>query len=360
MGRRRRNARMTQQGTALLVALAVTVVLVSLALAINIKVRHAVDAGQRDVGRAVALQAASGALHAAMALLAEDRRTSRVDSLAETWADADKVSALAAVGAPEGLSLAVRIEDERARIQVNALVDFPRGQQVVPTQQRLWERFLALPAFDDLRQADVTPSMIVSALKDWLDRGDDDAVTGLGGAEKPYYASLPVPYACRNGPLQEVSELRLVRGIGSELIDGKGEISGIGEFLTVFASNEKSGAENAFDGRININTAPMPVLAALLPEEYQDLAQAITEFRQQVIADDMPDLFADPLWYRNAPGCQSLTVEPELITTASDHFRIHAVAEYGGVRTALTAVVERQTDSTSAKTAYRILMWQPS
>ena len=190
-----------QRGTALLVALAVTAVLVSVALAIHREVRRAVDAGQHQAAQTVAMAAASGAVHTAMAVLAEDKRTSRADSLAELWADTAKITALAAVGAPEGVGLALRIDDERARLQVNALVDFPGGQQVVPAQQRLWERLLSLAAFEKLRPADTTPGMIVAAIKDWLDRGDDDAVTGLGGAEDPYYASLPAPYDCRNGPV---------------------------------------------------------------------------------------------------------------------------------------------------------------
>ena len=349
-----------ERGTALLVALAVTVVLVSVALAIHLKVSQALDEGQRQAAHTVAAAAAEGAVHTAMAVLAEDKRTSRADSLAELWADTEKITALATAGAPEGVGLALRIDDARARLQINALVDFPQGQQVVAAQQRLWERLLSLPAFDDLRTPDTTPGMIVAAVKDWLDRGDDDAVTGLGGAEAPYYASLPVPYTCRNGPVPEVEELRLVRGISPGLIDGDGPQPGIGPLLTVYGMNEARGDQAAYDGRININTAPLPLLAALLPEEYEDLAQAILEFRQEVIANDTSDLLADPLWYRNAPGCQELTIEAELITTASDHFRIQAVAEYSGARAALTTVVLRQSDTTSGKTVCRILMWQPS
>ena len=157
-----------------------------------------------------------------------------------------------------------------------------------------------------------------------------------------------------------MAELRLVRGVGPQLIDGDGTQPGIGPLLTVHGMNEARGAASAYDGRININTAPLPLLMALLPEEYEDLAQAIVAFRQEVIADDTPELLADPLWYRNAPGCQELTIEADLITTASDHFRIQAVAEYGGVHAALTTVVQRQNDPASGKTGCRILMWQPS
>lgn len=352
--------RCRERGTALLVALAVTAVLVSVGLAINLEVQRAVTAGQHQLGQVVVSAAASGAVHTAMAVLAEDKRDSQADSLAELWADAEKITTLASIGLPEGVSLSLRIEDERARLQVNALVDFPQGVQIVPVQQRLWERLLFLAEYEDLREADVTPEMIVAAIKDWLDSGDDDAITGLGGAEAPYYTSLPTPYNCRNGPLMEVEELTLVKGIGRQLIDGDGEQPGIGPLLTAYGMNEARGSESAYDGRVNINTAPLPLMMALLPQEYEDLAQSIVEFRQQVIDDDTPDLLTDPMWYRNAPGCQDLTIEPELITTASDHFRIQATTEYNDVRTVLTAIVQRETDAASGGTGFRILMWQPS
>jgi general secretion pathway protein K len=353
-------ARPREKGTALLVALAVTAVLVSVALAINLEVQRGVDGGRHRLGQTIAAAAASGAVHTAMAVLAEDKRNSQADSLAELWADREKITALAAVGADGGVRLGLRIEDERARLQVNALVNFPRGMEIVPAQQRLWERLLSLTAYEELRDPDVTPEMITAAIKDWLDRGDDDAITGLGGAESPYYASLPTPYNCRNGPLLQVEELCLVRGVGRPLIDGDGQQPGIGPLLTVFGMNEIRGSGSAYDGRVNINTAPLPLMMALLPEEYEDLALSIVEFRQQVIDDDTADLLADPLWYRNAPGCQGLTIEPELMTTASDHFRIQATAEYNGVRSRLTAVVQRHTDAASGGTEFRILMWQPS
>ena len=353
-------ARPREKGTALLVALAVTAVLVSVALAINLEVQRAVDAGRHRLDQATASAAAAGAVHTAMAVLAEDKRTSQTDSLAELWADAEKLTALAAVGADEGVRLGLRIEDERARLQINALVDFPQGLQIVPAQQRLWERLLSLAPYEDLREADVTPEMIVAAVKDWLDHGDDDAITGLGGAEAPYYASLATPYNCRNGPLLGVEELRLVRGVGERLLDGDGQQPGIGPLLTAYGMSDIRGSASAYDGRLNINTAPLPLVMALLPEEYEDLAQSIVEFRQQVIDDDTVDLLADPLWYRNAPGCQDLTIEPDLITTVSDHFRIQATAEHNGVRARLTAVVQRQTDTASGGTGFRILMWQPS
>ena len=62
----------------------------------------------------------------------------------------------------------------------------------------------------------MTPD-IVAAIQDWRD--DDNTVTP-GGAEIEYYASLQPPSQPRNGPLQTVRELLMVRGVSRELLLG--------------------------------------------------------------------------------------------------------------------------------------------
>ena len=62
----------------------------------------------------------------------------------------------------------------------------------------------------------MTPD-IVAAIMDWRD--EDNAVSP-GGAESEYYMSLQPPYLARNGPLQTVRELFMVRGITTELLSG--------------------------------------------------------------------------------------------------------------------------------------------
>ena len=358
-GRLRRPERV-RRGTALLVALAVVALLMTLALGLNRKVQLAAEAVAAEADRTALYQGAVGAIHAAMALLAEDKRLGEADHLYEAWADPERLDPLAAQAAGDGIALSLRITDERSKIQVNALVDFPAGQQVNPEQQALWERFLALPAFDGLRGTEQPPAMIVSAMKDWLDRGDDDAITGLGGAEATHYAALPIPYGCRNGPMPGIDELALVAGMPPALFSGKADQPGIAPYVTVYGRVTDGPQAGAYDGRININTAALPVLTALVPEEHQDLAQAIYDYRQDAATWDNHDLFADPGWYRNAPGCQSLTIEAGLITTASDLFGIQARARRVDAQVTVFAVVERYPDTDSGQIRVRILSWQPS
>jgi DNA uptake protein ComE-like DNA-binding protein len=70
---------------------------------------------------------------------------------------------------------------------------------------------------DQLGKLQDMTSNIVAAIVDWRDA--DNEVTP-GGAEADYYMSLQPPYRPRNGPLQTIRELLMVRGISRELLLG--------------------------------------------------------------------------------------------------------------------------------------------
>ena len=62
----------------------------------------------------------------------------------------------------------------------------------------------------------MTPD-VAASIVDWR---DEDNVVTPGGAEAEYYTSLQPPYVPRNGPLQTVRELLMVRGVSRELLLG--------------------------------------------------------------------------------------------------------------------------------------------
>ena len=63
----------------------------------------------------------------------------------------------------------------------------------------------------DLLQVDsVDAATIVDSIEDWKDPLDDPHVSGT---ESDYYLGLPEPYVAKNGPLDHLSELLLIRGI---------------------------------------------------------------------------------------------------------------------------------------------------
>lgn len=84
---------------------------------------------------------------------------------------------------------------------------------------------------------------VTAAIEDWR---DEDDTPRPGGAERGEYERAGSPFIPSNAPLERLEELRRVRGITDSLAGS------IAPYVTVDG-----------DGRVNINTAPFPVLASL-------------------------------------------------------------------------------------------------
>ncbi len=343
------------RGIALLVTLTVLTVLVSVALALNRQMRTDAITG-RVIGDRLALRhMAEAGIQAGMAILVIDKKESAIDSIQENWADPDYIQeALAALNFDEG-QLELAIHDELGRIQVNALVKYPEGRQFNPLQHRLWVRFLEALSLGVEMYEGIEPATVVNPVKDWLDRGDDDAITGLSGAESDFYLDLDPPYSCRNGPVKHVHELELIKGITAELFSGTNAALGISHYLTVYGMTAAKAGAFTFEGKININTAELPVIAALLPAGHVDLAPAIVEYREETSEDQFLHDLSQPMWYKKVSGLRDVSIDPALITTSSDFFRIEATAVRNTVNVKVTAVIQREKIKKTGQWYCRIL-----
>jgi general secretion pathway protein K len=302
---------------------------------------------------------ASSGIHAAMALLAKDRAESNIDSFQEDWANSDKINDLLGDIPFDDGTLSVTIADEMGRIQINALVTFPDSRNFNDSQRLLLERYLNY--FKDENEEtpeDSQPPAIINSMKDWLDSGDDEAITGLSGAESSYYQDLSPSYSSRNGPITDINDLLLVKGITPELFYGSTEKPGLASSLTTYGMTPGAGTSFTFPGKINVNTAELPVLVAMLPSENVDMAQAFFDLRQEAATEkDAPDL-SDATWYKNIAGMSGINLDTNLITTASDIFRIVSVAQVNNAVLTVTAVVQRTKIAKTGKWACKVLSWQ--
>jgi general secretion pathway protein K len=179
------------RGIALLLTISVTTILVALALEYNRRARFAILSTAVTRDRLTLSHMASSGIHAAMALLAKDRAESNIDSFQEDWANSDKINELLNEIPFDDGTLSVTIADEMGRIQINALVKFPDSRSFNESQRLLLERYLNYFKNDTEETPDDSqPPAIINSLKDWLDSGDDEALTGLSGAESSYYQDL--------------------------------------------------------------------------------------------------------------------------------------------------------------------------
>lgn len=346
------------RGMALLLTITVIILVVVGALELNRKVRLSVFSTGTTRDRVLVSNIASSGIHAAMAILVKDKQESDIDSLQEDWAHTEKISEILGDMPFENGNLTVRIVDELSKIQVNALVKFPNGQAFNPEQRDMWERFLRLIISKDDSFDEIEPLTIINSMKDWLDSGDDDLITGLNGAESDYYQDLEIPYVCRNGPIRHLSDLVRIRGITLELFYGTAETVGISDFLTVHGQIDEGDGIFTYEGKININTAPLPVIAAMLPPEHEDLAQAISEYRLETSDSQYIHDISSPTWYKNAPGCGDIEIDPKLLAVASDVYRIESAATLNEMKLTVIAVVKREKDKETGKDKCSILSWE--
>ncbi len=351
------------RGIALLVTLTIMTIMISVALTLSRKMRT--DAiSSRLIGDRVALyHMADTVIHAGMTILSVDKMTSKSDSIQENWADSDYIKSALELLNFEDSALGLVISDELGRIQVNALVKYPECRHFNPAQHRLWIRFLQALSAGVEEYADLEPATIINPIKDWLDRGDDDAITGLNGAESDYYQELEPSYSCRNAPFKHLYELLLVKGITRDLFYGVNKALGFTHFLTVYgmtaAKKRKKETRITFEGKININTAELPVIAALLPAEYGELAPAIVEYREATNEGQFIHDLSSPTWYKQVAGLRDVNIDAALLTTSSGFFRLEAKASRDKLTTHLTAIVQRIKEKETGRWHCRIIsQWQ--
>ena len=141
-----------------------------------------------------------------------------------------------------------------------------------------------------------TKDIIVDSILDWR---DSDDLQHVNGAENDYYQSLKEPYNCKNGNLDSIEELLLIRGVTPDIFFGrqtvkKGEESSLPkpialkDIFSIYSGGEQ----------IDINSAPLPVLRAVLGFP-MELSQRVIEARkdkgfqnQQDLVQRVPELSA--------------------------------------------------------------------
>ncbi len=371
-----------ERGVALVVTIAVVAILVAAGLQLGKVTGDAVLMTMVEKDQFQARQLAISGIELARVILAEDAAMNAIDSVQEAWADPNKLALALSVLGRETENMSVKITDELSKIQVNALIrQFP-GNQVNPDQAGVWENFFRPFFSSDKALDDRDPAMIINSVKDWLDAEDDDAISGLSGAESDYYQGLEPPYACANGPFNHIDELLSVQGISKDILekdqtdlsvpaldqafdnmDAAPESITLSDVFTVYGLDDRSLQDSGFrySGQININTADMAVLSAILPEGMEGLAQELIDFREQKSDDE--ETFVNQLgrgWYKKIIGLSPKEQQrmDRLVRYTSDTFKIESTALHNNTSVTLCAFVKREKDSTSGKWQCRIIQME--
>lgn len=347
----------SNRGVVLIVTLTMIVLMVVVVFEVKRRVDVGIDAAQFFQDRVQLSHMASSGINIGRAVLINDRESNGTDSIQEGWADPENLASIVSGFPFENGEVRIVITDVLGRIQVNALVNYPESKAFNEAQRVLWYQLLQLINFRQEVEDDFQPVSIINSVKDWLDYGDDEAITGLDGAESDYYENLIPPYACHNGPIIDINELALVKGVPPEVFYAAEASYGLSDCVTPFGMvATEQGNGYTFPGKINISTAPFFVLSALLPLEDAHLGAELYAYREEISNGNYVNDLSDTNWYKRAPGCEELEIDPGLITTQSDFFEIAATAIINDSRFTRTVVVHREQDAESGKWQCRVLM----
>ncbi len=366
------NSLKDEKGFALIVTLAIVSILLATALQLGKYTGDAVLSTLADNDKFEAYQMSVSGINLAMLILVEDAKKNTIDSVQDSWADQDSLMVAAETLGFKNGTLKLKISDELSKIQVNALIEDYPGNIFHPNQLLIWENFLRLRFSSNKATDERDPAEIINSVKDWLDSRDDDAVTGVSGAESDYYLGLDPPYTCSNGPFNHIEELFKVKGISGNLLKEKSEQGlemdqeqaeqnmELSDVFSVYGQDSEKSEKGGYRylGRVNINTAGVDVLAALLPDGMEDIAQDLIDFREQKSEDGT--VFINPLdkgWYKKVINLSEEETDrlDRSIRYESDIFKVQCSSQKNDAMVSLVAFVKRERIEGSGKWICRII-----
>lgn len=278
-----------------------------------------------------------------------------IDALNQSWAGGTGCTndPLTAAGAdlknlpfgPNGVAHVTIIDMER-KWNINALAN-PRSPQPMVFQQAF-----NLMGISDPSQV----STITDSIFDWVDPDDQKH---FNGAEADYYMHLSPPYYCKNGFIDDLSELLLIKGIEPEMYSASNSMAAYqmrASHSSVF--NRAPPVYNAHledlfttmgRGRINVNTASALTLQ-LIPGVDAEAAANIIRARAGMdgvdgTEDDVPFMNVGQINGQNIPG---MSVGPaasgltQFCDVRSYYFEVTVLAEISGSQRTYHAIIQRQ------------------
>ncbi len=237
----------------------------------------------------------------------------------------------------EFASIRLRIDPEPARRNINVIAREEDDESM--------ERILDMGGIPQ----ELWP-VLIDSLFDWVD--GDDTPRDDGAETDDYYANLDPPYRAKNGPLDTVGEMLLIRGYTREILEGgrltgsffeadEVYVQGIGDLLTVHG-----------DGRVNVNAASQRVLMTI--SGMDDLiASDIVQLRSEWVdgaGEARQGFRSESEFFAEFPDFPE--ERRSLVTTGSAIFRIESVGVLYGVRHTIWCTVEHSDGRV------RILEWR--
>jgi general secretion pathway protein K len=236
-------------------------------------------------------------------------------------------------------TVSIKIIDLERKVNINTAIN--------PANSQMIQQALILMGVDAN-----SISVVSDSILDWIDADD---LPRVAGAESDYYQGLPLPYYAKNAPIDDLSELLLVKDVTPEMYWGSNATNhtpsvfqhklglgtapgqapdypfGLVEIFTPFSN-----------GKININTADANVLQ-MIPGVDAAMADAIVKQRA---GPDGAEGTEDDTPFPNVNQLAATTgLNPQqfgnLCTTSSSTFEVHVTAQLGDHKREYIAILAR-------------------
>lgn len=310
-----------EAGIALIITLLILVLLVTIIMEFDFATRREMRSTGNFRDEIKAYYLAKSGVNAARSALKEDKQgPNRYDALTELWA-----SPIPPIPLGDGFVTA-EIVDEGRKINLNSLIT---GNDKADefTRKQIRRLFELLELNPDL----------VDPIIDWLDKNDE---MESNGAEISYYNSLERPYNCKNGPMETISELHLIKGINADIYNR------VSRYFTVYPFPTKDRKEMI--NIINMNTADPIIIKSLDP--------AIDDGEVERIKQNRP--YTDVTSLRNTirgiVGSDPYNRIRDHMNVSGEIFQISAVGDVNGIKKKIYSVVERRSAKDVAIIYWRV------
>ena len=287
------------------------------------------------------------AVEKAKSMLALDAKMNNTDSLDDIWAGGTGGAAGTNFSPADWNMQGLPLGKGTVSVQI-PMIDLESKANINQADDTLLEQALIEMGVD----AGQSPT-IVNSIRDWIDPDDK---TRVDGAESDYYQAFEPPFEPKNGPIDDLSELLLIKGINEtpELYWGP---AAEGQLPSRIQKNSSTrlgfhaevplypvGLRDLFtpisSGRINLNTASAAVLQ-LIPGVDERAAQEIIRLRAGPEGAGIVPL--------NNPGeLVNAGIPPNTVQQISRYtdvhsrtFEVHVSAEINGYTRHFVAIVVR-------------------
>ncbi len=211
-------------------------------------------------------------------------------------------------------ALLIEVEDENGKFNLNSLV-LPNGSKKPET----------CAAFRSLLRNLGLDEVIADRVIDWTDKDSE-----------PNRGSLDSEVDAKNDYMDSTDELLAIRGIDSKAYEK------LLPYVTVY------GIKTTYDPRININTAPVPVIMSLDQSISKELAEGVVEYRK-INPFKVQDDLTKARFSRDLVKNIYTMIVTETARVGAFKFRIRSIAEENRIKRVIESVVEKSGQTVSVK-----------